>query len=448
MDEDGLVAGYAEWRRTAVADGPDPAEPLDAGAERRHGLTGPVAVHRSGGDAARRRPGSATPHARLGAARRPARAVTPEPPIRASRQAASCRPGPFTILAVFVLVLLAMLGLREVASLVVPVLFGLFLALVAWPLVGTLERRGSRHGVALAAAMLTVLVVVLVAAGLIALSVGELVVQIPKYENRLTDEIAALRDLLARFGITADPGALPSIISPEQIAGFIRPVASAVSSAGVAIFVLTVTMIYALAGASSLEARAEAVFGADHALLAGVEQFGTDLRRYLVVRAMLGLFAAALVLVLLFVLGVPLPLLWAFLVFLASFIPNIGTIIAVIPPTILALLDSGPAAAAIVVIGYTLINFAQDHFLQPVVLGSELNLSPLVVFLAVIVWAWVLGAAGALLAVPLTVGLVAILEAFPSSRPVAALLRNKVEGDPGLAHAAPAAAAGPAGADD
>ena len=63
-------------------------------------------------------------------------------------------------------------------------------------------------------------------------------------------------------------------------------------------------------------------------------RFATDLRRYLVVRAKLGLFAAVLSFVLLFVLGVPLPILWAILVFAASFIPNIGAIIAVIPPAI------------------------------------------------------------------------------------------------------------------
>ena len=83
-----------------------------------------------------------------------------------------------------------------------------------------------------------------------------------------------------------------------------------------------------------------------------------------------------------------------------------------------------------VIVGYALINLAQDQFLQPAAMGSELNLSPLVVFIAVIVWAWILGAAGALLAVPLTVGLVMLLEAFRlrgTSRPCSATrwIRNR-----------------------
>jgi predicted PurR-regulated permease PerM len=335
--------------------------------------------------------------------------------------------GPLMPLVVLALVLLTTLALRELASLIVPVVFGLFLALVAWPMVPSLQRRGIRHGVALTGAILVVLVVVLGSAAIAAFSVAELVIQVPRYEARLRDQVQVILDVLAGFGIEPDIDAITEIISPEQLLAFARPVASALSSGGLAIFVLAVTMIYALAGGSSLQQRARDAFGDRHALILGMEKFGIDLRRYLLVRAVLGLFAAVLSFLLLAFLGVPFPILWAFLVFAASFVPNIGTFIAVVPPAIMAFLSGGLATAVIVVIGYTLINFAQDHFLQPVVMGSELNLSPLVVFLSVLVWAWILGAAGALLAVPLTVGVVAILEAFPSSRPIAVLLRNKVE---------------------
>jgi len=337
-----------------------------------------------------------------------------------------------TPLLAIVLVMVAALLLREMASLIVPVLFGLFLALVAWPLVGRLEARGARHPVALTATLLVVLAIVGVVATVVALSIAELVLQVPRYERQFSALVEGTESLLAGFGVTLDPDAIASVLSVSQVLAVLRPVASAASATGLGLFVLTFTMIYALAGASSLEARAEATFGADHRLLSGIEQFGEDLRKYLLVRAQLGVFAAVLSAILLWVVGVPFPLLWAFLVFAASFIPNIGTFIAVVPPTILALLGLGVLPAVAVVVGYILINFAQDHFLQPVVMGSELNLSPLVVFLSVLAWAWILGAAGALLAVPLTVGLVALLEASPSTARIAALLRNRLHERPGL----------------
>ncbi len=340
--------------------------------------------------------------------------------------------GPLAAIGGFALVLVAVLALREVAALLVPVLFGLFIALVAWPLVGALERRGVKHALALAVPIVVVLAVLFLTACLAAFSVGELMVRIPTYERRLSAELDSLRSLLAQLGIAADAGAIAAIVSPERIVAFVRPVASAVSEAGGALLVLALTMTYALADGASLRARAAAAFGAEHPLLLGIERFGTDLRRYLVVRAELGLFAAVLSFALLLVLGVPFPILWAMLVFAASFIPNIGVLIAVIPPTILAWLEGGLGTAAMVVVGYGLINLAQDQFLQPVAMGSELDLSPLVVFVAVTAWAWILGAAGALLAVPLTVGLIMVLEAFPSTRQVAALLRSKAEPQPGI----------------
>jgi predicted PurR-regulated permease PerM len=256
-------------------------------------------------------------------------------------------------------------------------------------------------------------------------SLVQLVGQAPEYQDEVTRAIADLRALLASFGISLDGADLGDGVDPGAILGVVRPIASAISSTGAALFVLAFTLIYALIGAGSLRERAEVAFGREHALLGGVQRFGVDLRRYLLVRAQLGLFAAVLSLVLLWVLGVPFPLLWAFLMFAASFIPNVGFLIALVPPAILAFLEGGLVPAALVVIGYSLINVLQDHLLQPVVMGSELNLSPLVVMLSVIAWAWILGAAGALLAVPLTVALVQILEAYPSTRGFAALMRNK-----------------------
>lgn len=340
-------------------------------------------------------------------------------------------PSPLSAIGGFVLVLAGALALREAASLMLPIVVGLLIALVAWPMVGALERRGARHGFALAATIAIVLAVVLLAAAITVFTVGELVVLSPRYESRLNAAAANVRDQLVLLGIFADPGAIAAIISPERIVAIVQPVASAVYEAGGAMIVVVFTLMYALAGGTSFQARATAAFGEHSSALRGIERYARDVQRYLVVRTQLGLFAAVLSAVLLLALGVPLPVLWAVLVFVASFIPNVGALIAVIPPAILAYLDGGLAVAVMVIVGYGVINFAQDQFLQPVVMGSQLNLSPLVVLIGVIVWAWILGPAGALLAVPLTIGLVMALEAFPSSRGLASLLRNTVETHPG-----------------
>ncbi len=350
-------------------------------------------------------------------------------------------------LGAFVLVLVGALALREVADLLVPFLFGLFLALIALPLVRSFERRGASPRAALALTIAVVLLVILVTAVAVALSVAQLAFELPRYESRFRTLVTDVQTLLAGFGIETDANALAAIVSPGAVAGMVRPIVSAVSGIGVTLFVLAFTTIFALADSRSLRERAQIAFGMDGLLLPGVERFGTELRRYLLVRAQLGLFAAVLVLILMVVLGVPFAPLWAFFTFAASFIPNIGSIIALVPPAILAFLDGGPVPALLVVGGYTLINILQDYLLQPRMMGTELNMSPLVVLVSLISWTWVLGAAGALLAVPLSVGLLLILESSPATRGIAALLRARTDLPPEAEGPPEAGSAGePAGA--
>jgi len=333
---------------------------------------------------------------------------------------------PLRALGAGVLVLLAVLAVREISSLLVPILFGLFLALVASPLVERLVRRGIKRSAALGIVIVVVLAAVALAVAVIALSLADLVDLAPGYAASLDSVLAQVRTALAGFGIVTSGGGLQDLLSSSALGEIARSAAGATSRATGAVLIAALTLVYALSGAASLRLRAEAAFGERHAVLAGVERFGADLRRYLVVRAQLGIFAAMLVFILLLVLGVRLAALWAFLTFAASFIPNIGTIIALVPPAILALLDSGPASSAAVVVGFTLINLAQDYLLQPRMMGSELNLSSLVVLLSIVAWTWILGAAGALLAVPLTVGLVAILESTPATSRLALLMRHEM----------------------
>jgi hypothetical protein len=121
------------------------------------------------------------------------------------------------------------------------------------------------------------------------------------------------------------------------------------------------------------------------------------------VRAVLGLIAAVLDYALLEAMGVDYALLWGVLSFLLSFVPNIGFTLSLVPPTLLALVEKGWPSALIVLIAYQVINNVIDNVIGPRFVGREMKISALLSFLSVIFWAWVLGATGAILAVPLTV---------------------------------------------
>ena len=127
----------------------------------------------------------------------------------------------------------------------------------------------------------------------------------------------------------------------------------------------------------------------------------------------------------LWLVGVPLPLLWGLLAFITNYIPNVGFIIGVIPPALLALLEGGPGLMLAVIVAYSVINFIIQSVIQPKILADAVNLSLTLTFLSLVFWAFVIGPIGALLAVPLTLLMKALLlDADPNTRWISSLLEG------------------------
>jgi predicted PurR-regulated permease PerM len=133
-----------------------------------------------------------------------------------------------------------------------------------------------------------------------------------------------------------------------------------------------------------------------------ITTFLRDTRRYLIVNTIFGLAVAVLDTIALMILGIPLPLVWGLVSFLTNYIPNIGPFLAIVPPALLALLTGGWQLMVVVIAVYLVINFILQTVVQPRVVGDAIGLSPLVTFLSVVLWGWVLGPIGALMAVPMT----------------------------------------------
>ncbi len=125
--------------------------------------------------------------------------------------------------------------------------------------------------------------------------------------------------------------------------------------------------------------------------------------------------------ILLFILGVPFAVFWGILAWLMGYIPTVGFWIAMVPPLVLAWVTLGVPAAAIVFLGYVVINGSVENFVKPHLMGQGLNMSPLIVFVSVFLWGWMLGGIGAILAVPITLIIISVLDAFDATRWLAEL---------------------------
>ena len=158
-------------------------------------------------------------------------------------------------------------------------------------------------------------------------------------------------------------------------------------------------------------------------------------------RAIVNLVTGAGVTILLFLLGVDFPLMWGILTFFLSFVPYIGLVLAVAPALVLALAEFGVTQAVLVIAGVVVINILAENVLSPMMMGRGLNISPTIVFLSFIFWAWLLGGPGAFLALPITLFVAVMFDTFPETRWLASLIGVSTP-DPGAP--APDAEAEPA----
>ncbi|MDA1265138.1 MAG: AI-2E family transporter [Planctomycetota bacterium] len=154
-----------------------------------------------------------------------------------------------------------------------------------------------------------------------------------------------------------------------------------------------------------------------------LDTIGRGIQRYLGVKTVVSFLTGSLCYLVLVALEIPYALLFGFLTFLLNYIPTFGSIIAGIFPTITAVADEASwVKAVIVVIVYLSVNLTLGSFIEPRILGRELNLSPLVVVVSVVVWSGLWGVVGGFLAVPLTAGMQICLASSEATLPVAIML--------------------------
>jgi predicted PurR-regulated permease PerM len=175
------------------------------------------------------------------------------------------------------------------------------------------------------------------------------------------------------------------------------------------LFFLVTLLLFLTADASWFPERLAQARTTRAAVVDAFELFAHGTRTYLVVSTVFGLIVAVLDALLLWALGVPEPLVWGMLAFITNYVPNVGFVIGLIPPAVLALLEGGVGLFLVVIVAYSLINVVIQTFIQPKVVGDTVGLATTVTFLSLAFWTFVLGPLGALLAIPLTLFAKALL---------------------------------------
>jgi AI-2 transport protein TqsA len=224
---------------------------------------------------------------------------------------------------------------------------------------------------------------------------------------------------------------LRDVVKPNALANALGTVLSGVAGFLSDLFLILMIMLFLLSEGPAMMNRLRAGAGRDNPQVERLTAVGRSVVRQFGLRAIVNLVTGAGVTVLLFLLGVDFPLLWGILTFFLSFVPYIGLVLAVTPAVVLALAEFGVTRAVLVIVGVIVINVLAENVLSPVMMGRGLNISPTIVFLSFIFWAWLLGGPGAFLALPITLFVAVMLDTFPETRWLASLMgiRTQESGD-------------------
>ena len=191
-------------------------------------------------------------------------------------------------------------------------------------------------------------------------------------------------------------------VNPSTVVDALTDVLGGILGAAGNLFFLVTVMFFFVTAVPGFGPRMAALSRSKPELASSLGRFVIGTQRYLVMTALFGAIVAVLDTGALWLLGIPLPLAWGFFSFITNFIPNIGFVIGVIPPALLGLLDGGWQKMLLVILVYSVLNVTIQTFIQPRYVGATVGLSAEMTFLSLVVWTFLLGPLGALLAVPMT----------------------------------------------
>jgi predicted PurR-regulated permease PerM len=340
----------------------------------------------------------------------------------ASQRTSSSGTRLFVGVAAFVII---MAGIYFAQSVVVLFVLSFFIALLGTPPVLWLKEKRVPSGVAVFIVMAGMITILLLIGAQIASSVSSFSDELPQLQSSIREQLLELNALLKTNGIVFTDKYILDYVNPQAVMKLTATLLSGLGSALWDLVLILLTVTFILLEVSNFPVKLRAVLGDPKQVFPQFTKFLSDMKRYVVTKTIINLVAGVVIGLWMYILGVPFPVLWGFVAFLLHYIPNIGSVVAAIPPAVLALVELGMDSALLVVAGNLVVGFVLGNGIEPRLMGRKFGLSTLVVFLSLIFWGSLLGLIGAILCIPLTMTVKFAFEYNESTRWIAVLLGSE-----------------------
>lgn len=318
--------------------------------------------------------------------------------------------------------LLVVAGLRASYAVTMPLAAAIVIVAAIWPIKPWLDHALPSK-VSYLCTVLALLVISVGFIGAVYFSIAQVVRAFVGHQEQFDNLYKSLTDWVAKRGFEGFLGQQ----GYARLISFGQTLLADAYTVFVYLGFIALLVVLGLPEVPALRLKLHGALGAAdrRELIDTVDEIGGKIRRYLGVTALTSVITGVASALWAFTVGLELALVWGTLNFLLNFIPLIGNIVGIIPPTLYALVQFQSLTMTLVVFfGFAALQMAISNFLNPALQGRSLSLSLVTVVVALAFWSWVWGIAGALIAVPLTSALVVVCEHFRSTAWIARLLSN------------------------
>ena len=315
-------------------------------------------------------------------------------------------------------------GIRVAADIIVPFILALFIAVVLNPVVQRMVKLRIPRVIAVSLLIVIIVMLMVLLLAYLGTSLNELARTLPQYRSSLVIPLKNLEPWLQRAGIGVSVDELVKYIDPNAAMTLVTNLLAQLSNAMSSIFLLLLTVVFMLLEVPQLPNKLKQMMSRPTEGMAAIQRAIDSVSHYLVLKTAISIVTGLVAWGMLAALDVRFAFVWGLLAFALNYIPNIGSVLAAIPPIAQVLVFSGLYDALVVFAGYLVINLVFGNILEPRIMGRGLGLSTLVVFLSLIFWGWLLGPVGMLLSVPLTIIVKIALEQTNGGQSIAVLLSD------------------------
>ncbi len=310
---------------------------------------------------------------------------------------------PTRLLLITASIVIVVAGMRAFSDTLNAVFMAALIAILCTPIQKRLRARGMSSGLALTLTLVLIIGIGILFVAFIGISTNQVIRKLPDYQVRIQQLEQSTWSELDRLGVSDQTVTALESINLQSLIPFASSVLRGTFDSLGNILLIFLLLFYMLMDAPKIPMRMRAVLGADSHWLVKANLFVVSVQRYMILKTVFGIGIALIQTIFMLLMGVDFAVQWGVLAVITNYIPNVGFVLGLIPPVVVTLLEKGPVMAIVLIVVYSLINNIIENFVAPKFVGEELGISALFIFLSLIFWTWVLGAAGALLAVPLTV---------------------------------------------